>query len=64
MVEGYRRGMVQKEGWVQMGEWYRRGEGYGGGGGRYRKQWNWKAIRNHEIVTVDPSENSYTSFLN
>ncbi len=32
--------------------------------GRYRKHWNWKATRNHEIMTVDPSQDNYTSFIN
>ncbi len=30
----------------------------------YRKHRNWKANRNHEIVTVDPSENSFFTFMN
>jgi hypothetical protein len=54
--------MVQEGGWVQIVEWYRRGEGYKRA--VYRKHRNWKANRNHEIVTVDPSENSFSTFMN
>ncbi len=30
----------------------------------YRNHRNWKANRNHEIVTVDPSGNSFSTFMN